>query len=62
MVGGALAALPRIVTEINGVAPAHNRTYPNSVSAAGVLCADRMSLFIKKVSSDSCFQQGCRRI
>ena len=26
MVGAALAALPRIVTEIDGVAPAHSRT------------------------------------
>src|SRR6266404_5787048 len=54
------AALPRIVTEIDDVAPVHSRTYRNIVSAAGVLRADRMSLFIKKFSSDSCFQQGCR--
>ena len=62
MVGAALAALPRIVTEIDGVAPAHSRTYGNIVSAVGVLCADRMPLFIKKFSSDDCFQQGARRI
>ena len=62
MVGSALAALPRIVTEIDDVAPAHSRTYRNIVSAVGVLCADRMSLFIKKFSSDACFQQGPRRI
>ena len=62
MVGAALAALPRIVSEINGVAPAHTRTYRNILSAVGVLCADRMSLFIKTFSSDSCFQQGPRRL
>ena len=55
MVGAALAALPRIVTEIDGVAPAHSRTYRNILSAVGVLCADRMPLFVKKFSSDSCF-------
>ena len=61
--GAALAALPRIVTEIDDIAPARSRTYRNIVvSAAGVLCADRMSLFIKTFSSDSCFQQGPRRI
>src|SRR6266568_2698759 len=49
-------------TEIDDVAPAHSRTYRNFVSAAGVLCADWMSLFIKEFSSYSCFQQGCRRI
>jgi hypothetical protein len=62
MVGAALAALPRIVTEIDGVAPAHSRTYRNIVVAVGILRADRMPLFVKKFSSDSCFQQGCRRI
>jgi hypothetical protein len=61
-VGAALAALPRIVTEIDGVAPAHSRTYRNILSAVGVLCADRMPLFIKKFCSNGCFQQGCRRI
>jgi hypothetical protein len=55
MVGAALAALPRIVTEIDGALPAHSRTYRNIISAAGVLRADRMPLFVKKVSSDSCF-------
>jgi hypothetical protein len=62
LVGAALAALPRIVTEIDGVAPAHSRTYRNFVIAVGVLRADRMPLFVKKFSSDSCVQQGCRRI
>jgi hypothetical protein len=62
VVGAAPAALPRIVMEIDDVAPAHSRTYRNIVSATGVLCADRTSLFINKVSSDSCFQQDCRRI
>ena len=62
MVGAALAALPRIVTEIDGVAPAHTRTYRNIVSAVGVLCADRMPLFTKRFSSNGRFQQGCRRI
>src|SRR6266446_6045553 len=62
MVGAALAALPRIVTEIDDVVPAHSRTYRNILSAVGVLCADRMPLFIKRFSCDSCFQQGCRRI
>ena len=61
MVGAALAALPRIVTEIDGVAPAHSRTYRNIVSAVGVLCTDRMLLVIKKFSSGACFQQGPRR-
>jgi hypothetical protein len=61
MVGAALAALPRIVTEIDGVAPAHSRTYRNILSAVGVLCADRMPLFTKKFSSNGCFQQGPRR-
>jgi len=50
------------VTEIDGVAPAHTRTYRNIVSAVGVPCADRMPLFVKNFSSDACFQQGCRRI
>ena len=62
MVGAALAALPRIVTEIDGVAPAHSRTYRNILSSVGAPCADRMPLFVKKFSSDSCVQQGCRRI
>jgi len=62
MVGAALAALARIVTEIDGVAPAHSRTYRNILSAVGVLCADRMPLFIKEFSSDDCFQQSARRI
>ena len=61
MVGAALAALPRSVTEIDGVAPAHSRTYRNILRAVGVLCADRMPLFIKNFSSDACFQQGSRR-
>ncbi len=61
MVGAALAALPRIVTEIDHVAPVHNRTYCHIVSVVGVPCADRMPLFIKKFSSDACFQQGPRR-
>src|SRR6266566_4304250 len=61
VVGAALAALSRIVTEINGIAPAHSRTYRNILSAVGVLCADRMPLFIKNFSSDACFQQGPRR-
>src|SRR6266852_3775497 len=61
MVGAALAALPRIVTEIDGVAPAHNRTYRNLLSAVGVLCADRMPLFTKEFSFNGCFQQGPRR-
>jgi hypothetical protein len=61
MVGAALAALPRIVTEIDGVAPAHSRTYRNILSAVGVLCADRMPLFTKKFSFNGCFQQGPRR-
>src|SRR5712691_8369952 len=61
MVGAALAALPRIVTEIDGVAPAHSRTYRNILSAVGVLCADRMPLVVKNFSSDACFQQGPRR-
>jgi len=56
------AALPRIVTEIDGVAPTHSRTYRNILSADGVLCADRMPLFIKKFSSNGRFQQGPRRI
>src|SRR5260370_25141493 len=55
------AALPRIVTEIDGVAPTHSRTYRNILSAVGILCADRMPLFIKNFSSDACFQQGPRR-
>ena len=59
--GAALAALPRIVMEIDGVAPAHSRTYRNIVSVAGVLRADRMPLVIKKFSSGACFQQGPRR-
>ena len=62
MVGAALAALPRIVTEIDDVAPVYSRTYRNIVSAVDVLRADRMPLFVKKFSSDSGFQQGCRRI
>jgi len=62
MVGASPAALPRIVTEIDGVAPAHTRTYHNIVSTVGVLCADRMPLFIETFSSDACFQQDCRRI
>src|SRR5882724_13391523 len=61
MVGAALAALPRIVTEIDGVAPAHSRTYRNILSAVGVLCADRMPLFTNKFISNGCFQQGPRR-
>src|SRR6266446_6275705 len=61
MVDAALAALPRIVTEIDGVAPAHSRTYRNILSAVGVLCADRMPLFTKKFSFNGCFQQGPRR-
>ena len=55
MVGAALAALHRIVTEIDDVAPVHSRTYRNIVSAVDVLRADRMPLFAKKISSDSCF-------
>src|ERR1700746_1762580 len=47
MVGAALPASPRIVTEIDGVASAHSRTYRNTLSAVGVLCADRMPLFAK---------------
>ena len=62
MVGAALAALPRIVTEIDGVALAHSRTYRNILSAVGVLCADRMRLFTKRFNFNGCFQQGCRRI
>jgi hypothetical protein len=58
---GAAPALPRIVTEIDCVAPAHSRTYRNILSAVGVPCADRMPLFIKKFSSDSGFQQDPRR-
>src|SRR5271155_5676768 len=61
MVGATLAALPRIVTEIDGVAPAHSRTHRNFLSAVGVLCADRMPLFTKEFSSNGCFQQGPRR-
>src|SRR5713101_7566703 len=61
MVGATLAALPRIVTDIDDVAPAHSRTYRNIVSAVGVLCADRMPLFTKNFSSNGCFQQGPRR-
>ncbi len=61
MVGAALAALPRIVTEIDGVAPAHNRTCRNILGAVGVLCAGRMPLFIKNFSSDACFQRSPRR-
>jgi len=60
MVGAALAALPRIVTEIDRVAPAHSRTNRNILSAVGVLCADRMPLFIRNFSSDDCFRQGAR--
>jgi hypothetical protein len=37
-------------------------TYRNIVTAAGVLCADRMPLSIKTFSSDACFREGCRRI
>ena len=62
MVGAAPAALPWIVTEIDGVAPAHSRTYRSIVSAVDVLCADRMPFFIKNFSSDDYFQQGARRI
>jgi hypothetical protein len=62
MVGGVLAALFRNITEIDDVAPVHSRTYRKIVSAAGVLCADRMLLFVKACSSDRWFQQGCRRI
>jgi len=58
--GCSLAALPRSVTEIDGVVPAHSRTYRNILSTVGVLCADRMPLFIN-FSSDACFQQGSRR-
>ena len=61
MVGRALAALPPIVMEIDGVASAHSRTYRNIVSAVDVLCADRMPLFTKKFSFNGCFQQGPRR-
>jgi hypothetical protein len=50
------------VTEIDDGTPANSHTYRNIVSAAGVLCADRMPLFTKKFSTDSCFQQGPRRI
>ena len=46
MVGATLAALPRIVTEIDNVAPVHSRTYRNIVSAVDVLRADRMPLFV----------------
>jgi len=49
-------------TEIDDVAPIYSRTYRNVVSAVDVLRADRMPLFVKKFNSDSCFQQGCRRI
>ena len=49
------------VTEIDGVALAHSRTYGNILSAVGVLCADRMPLFTKKFRSNGCFQQGPRR-
>ncbi len=59
MVGAALAALPRIMTEVDGVPPAHSRTYRNILNV-GVLCADRMPLFTKKFSSGNCFQQGPR--
>jgi hypothetical protein len=52
----ALAALARIVTEIDDVAPAHSRTCRNIAGAAAVLCADRMRLFVKKVTSDNCFR------
>jgi len=62
MVGAALAALPRIVTEIDGVELAHSRTYRNILIGFGVLCADRMPLFIKNLSSSGCFQQGPHRI
>ena len=62
MVGATLAAFPRIVTEIDDVAPVYSRTYRNIVSAVGVLRADRMPLFVKKFNSDACFQQGPRRI
>ena len=62
MVGAALAALPRVVTEIDGVAPAHSRTYRNILSAVGVLCADRMPLFTKNFSSNGSIQQDPRRI
>jgi len=55
MVGAAMAAEPRIVTEIDGVAPAHSRTYRNILSAVGVFCADRMPLFTKEFNSNGCF-------
>ena len=58
--GAALAALPQIVTEIDGVAPAHSRTYRNILSAVGVLRADRMPLFTKNFSANGDFQQGPR--
>jgi len=61
MMGAVLAALRRMVTEIDDVAPVHSCTYRKVVSAAGVLRADRMPLFVKKFSSDSRFQQGPRR-
>jgi hypothetical protein len=60
MVGAALAALPRIVTEIDRVAPPHSHTRRNIVSTVVVLCDDRMPLFIRNFSSDDCFQQGAR--
>src|SRR5713101_4003049 len=62
MVRAAPAALPRIVTEIDGVAPSHSRTYRKIVSTVGVLGADRMPLSVNTFSSDACFQQGSRRI
>ena len=62
MVGAGLAALRRVVTDIDDVEPVHSRTYRNIVSTAGLLCAGRMPLFIENFSSNSCFQQGCRRI
>src|ERR1700693_1641134 len=55
-------AFPRIVTEIDDVAPVYSRTYRNIVSAVDVLRADRMPLFVKKFCSNGCFQQGSRRI
>jgi len=51
-------ALPRIVTEIDGVAPSHSRTYRNILSAVGVLYADRMPLFTKNIQLQRCFQEG----
>ena len=56
------ATLPRNVMEIDGIAPAHSRTYRNLVSAVGVLCAEPDATLRQEFSSNSRFQQGPRRI